>query len=183
MSLGKRGYDRDGWPYAPCGILTLPNGFDFNSQRASFSCRRQCVTSKDPKIIEYAKDCSYWINYHGFTKHMSVRQFPRLITEVMRGTSRHQELKKIRSAWEKTNSSTKEDFCIFSKPKIRGLKNAGILSQMAIIVVLLKRIARFIVKITLAFRETVENNKSPPQYIFIPGPKVPKFILNLIQIE
>jgi hypothetical protein len=54
---------------------------------------------------------------------------------------------------------------------------------MAVIVVLLKRIARFIVKVTLAFREMVENNKSPPQPIFIPGPKVPKFILNLVQRE
>ena len=182
-ALKERGYDRNGWPYAPCGILSRPNGFDFNCQRASFSCRRQCVSSKNPEIIEYAKDCSYWINYHGFTKHMSVRQFPRLITEVIRGTFRHQELKKLRSASERTNSSAKVDFCILSKPKIRGLKSAGILSQMAVIVVLLKRIARFIVKVTLSFREKVENNKSPHQYIFISGPKAPKLILNLIQRE
>jgi len=64
-ALKERGYDRNGWPYAPCGILSRPNGFDFNCQRASFSCRRQCVSSKNPEIIEYAKDCSYWINYHG----------------------------------------------------------------------------------------------------------------------
>jgi len=35
-ALRERGYDRNGWPYAPCGILTRPNGFDFNCQRASF---------------------------------------------------------------------------------------------------------------------------------------------------
>jgi hypothetical protein len=182
-ALKERGYDRNGWPYAPCGILTRPNGFDFNCQRASFSCRRQCVTSKDPQIIQYAYNCSYWINYHGFSRHMSVREFPRLITEVIRGTDRHQKLKTLRSASERTNSSVKDDFCILTKPKIRGLKNAGILSQMAIIVVLLKRIGRFIVKVTLAFREKTENNKSPPQPIFIPGPEVPKFILNLVQRE
>jgi hypothetical protein len=68
-ALKERGYDQNGWPYAPCGILTRPNGFDFNYQRANFSCRRQCVSSHDPRIIEYAKDCPYWINYHGFTKH------------------------------------------------------------------------------------------------------------------
>ena len=110
-ALKERGYDRNGWPYAPCGILSRPNGFDFNCQRASFSCRRQCVSSKNPEIIEYAKDCSYWINYHGFTRHMSVKQFPRLITEVIRGTFRHQELKKLRSASERTHSSAKVDFC------------------------------------------------------------------------
>jgi len=182
-ALKERGYDQNGWPYAPCGILTRPNGFDFNCQRASFSCRRQCVSAKDPRIVEYAKACPYWINYHGFTKHMSIKQFPRLIIEVIRGTYRNKKLKALRSASERTNSTVKDDFSILAKPKIRGLKNAGILAQMAVIVVLLKRIARFIVKVTLAFKEKVENNKSPLHHIFIPRPKVPKFILNLIQRE
>jgi hypothetical protein len=182
-ALKERGYDRNGWPYAPCGILTRPNGFDFSCQRASFSCRRQCVNSKNPQIIQYAYNCHYWINYHGFSRHMSVKEFPRMITEVIRGTDRHQKLKTLRSASERTNSSAKDDFCILAKPKIRGLKNAAILSQMAMIVVLLKRITHFIVKATLLFRDKIENNKSPPYHIFIPGPKVPKFVLNLIQRE
>jgi len=182
-ALKERGYDRNGWPYAPCGVLTRPNGFDFNCQRASFSCRRPCLESKDTKIIEYINDCSYWINYHGFTRHVSIRQFPRLITEVIRGTYRHQKLKALRSASERTNSSAKNDFCILSKPKIRGLKSAGVLAQIAAIVVLLKRIAHFIVKVTLAFIKKFRNNKSPPSRVFIPGPKVPNFILNLIQRE
>ena len=112
-----------------------------------------------------------------------MREFPRLITEVIRGTDRHQKLKTLRSASERTNSSAKDDFRILAKPKIRGLKNAGILSHMAIIVVLLKRIARFIVQVTLVFREKSQNKKSPPRPIFIPGPEVPKFILNLVQRE
>lgn len=182
-ALKERGYDRNGWPYAPCGILTRPNGFDFNCQRASFSCRRQCVSSKDPKIVDYAERCPHWINYHGFTRHMSVVQFPRLITEVIRGTDRHQKLKALRSAAERTNASAKNDFCILSKPKVRGINHAGILSQMAVIVILLKKIARFIVHVSLAFRQEFENNKSPLQPIFIPGPKVPQFILNLVHRE
>ncbi len=181
-ALKERGYDRNGWPYAPCGTLTRPNGFDFNCQRASFSCRRQCVSSKDPKLVEYAESCPHWINYHGFTKHISVRQFPRLITEVIRGTDRYRKLKALRSAAERTNASAKDDFPILTKPKIRGIKNAGILSQMAVIIVLLKRISHFIVKVTLAFREKVDNNKSP-QRVFIPGPEMPNFILNLVQRE
>jgi hypothetical protein len=180
-ALKNRGHDRNGWPYAPCGILTRPNGFDFNSKRANFSCRRMCVTSKNPFLREYATHCPYWINYHGFTKHMSGRQFPRLITEVIRGTERHQKLKALRSASERTNSSAKDDFCILNKPKFRGIKCAGILSQMAVIVVLLKRLACFIIKVTLAFRQNYQSNKSPPRRIFIPGPRVPKFILNLVQ--
>jgi hypothetical protein len=181
--LKQRGYDRNGWPYAPCGILTRPNGFDPNSQRASFSCRRQCLSSKDPKIIEYAHHCPYWINYHGFTKHMSIRQFPRLILEIIRGSYRYQKLKALRSASERTNSTAKEDFCILGKPKIRGQKNAGILSQIAVIVVLLKRIAKFIIKVTLAFRKQIQSEIPQPSRIYIPGPEVPKFILNLIQRE
>ena len=182
-ALRKRGYDRNGWPYAPCGILTRPNGFDFHCQRASFSCRRQCLSSKDPKIVEYAQSCPHWINYHGFTKHMSIRQFPRLILELVRGTYRYQKIKALRSAAERTNSSAKDDFGILTKPKIRGLNNAGILSQMAVIVVLLKRIAKFIVRVTLAFRKQIQSTNLPPNHIYIPGPKVPKFIFNLIQKE
>jgi len=182
-ALKQRGYDRNGWPYAPCGILMRPNGFDFNCQRASFSCRRQCVNSKDPQIFHSASTCPYWINYHGFSRHMSLREFPRLITEVIRGTDRHHKLKTLRSASERTNSSAKDDFCILAKPKIRGLKNAGILSQIAVIVVLLKRVAHFIVKVTLIYREKSRTNKSPPRAIFIKGPEVPKFILNLVQRE
>jgi len=181
-ALKNRGHDRNGWPYAPCGLLTRPNGFDFNCQRASFTCRRQCVTSRDPAIVRYSQDCRYWINYHGFTKHMSVRQFPRLISAVIRGTERHQKIKALRSAAERTNATAKDDFCILSKPKVRGLNHAGILSQMAVIVVLLKRVACFIVKVTLALRKTTQNNKSPPVF-FVPGPSVPKFILNLVMRE
>jgi len=181
-ALKERGYDRNGWPYAPCGVLTRPNGFDFDCQRASFSCRRQCVTSKDQKIAEYTDHCPHWINSHGFTKHMSIHEFPRLITEVIRGTDRHQKLKNLRSASERTNATAKEDFAILSKPKIRGLEHAGILSQIAVIVVLLKRVASFIVKVTLALRKKIQDNKSPPKF-FVPGPSVPKFILNLVMRE
>ena len=56
-------------------------------------------------------------------------------------------------------------------------------TQMAVIVVLLKKLARFIVKITLALIKKVDNNKSPPLPNSIPGPEVPKFILNLVQRE
>jgi hypothetical protein len=182
QALKTRGYDHKGRPYAPCGILTRPNGFDQKSQRASFSCRRHCVGSNDPQIRQHAENCKHWINYHGFTRHMSVSDFPRLIIEVLRGTDRHHKLKALRSASERTNSSAKEDLCILNKPKIRGLKNAAVLAQMAVMVLLLKRISRFIVKVTLAIRKMYSSN-SPPLKPFFPGPDVPKFIANLIQRE
>jgi hypothetical protein len=182
VALKQRGYDQNGWPYAPCGLLSRPNGFDFNSQRASFSCRRQCLNSKDPAILQYARECSHWINYHGFTKHMSINEFPRLINEVIRGTYRHQKIKTLRSASERTNSTAKEDFCILLKPKVRGIKHAGVLSQIAVIVVLLKRIARFIVKVTIALRRNPDNDTLSHRHSIF-GPRVPNFLRNLIQRE
>lgn len=39
----KRGYNQDGWPYAPCGALCRPNGYDKEHRRLSFVCGKQCV--------------------------------------------------------------------------------------------------------------------------------------------
>lgn len=178
-TLRKRGYDKNGWPFAPCGILCRPNGFDFNFQRATFTCKKQCVFTNDPQLKEYSESCPYFINYHGFIKHISVKQYPRLITEIIRGTPRYQKLRALRPASERINSSAKEDFETLRKPKVRGLKRAGILAQLTVMVILLKRIAQFIIKVILAVRK--ERTKKPNGFIFIRGPKVPKFIMNLIQ--
>ena len=112
---------------------------------------------------------------------MSIKDHPRLINEVLRGTDRYQKIKSLRSASERTNSSAKEDLCILNKPKIRGLKNAGVLAQLAVMALLLKRIICFIIKVTLAMRKISSNNPSSKPYL--PGPEVPRFILNLIQRE
>jgi hypothetical protein len=178
-ALRKRGYDKNGWPFAPCGVLCRPNGFDFNFQRATFTCRKQCVFTNDPQLKEYSQSCPYFINYHGFIKHMSIKQNPRLITEIIRGTPHYQKLRALRPASERINSSAKEDFETLRKPKVRGIKRAGILAQLTTMVILLKRIAQFIIKVTLAVRK--ERTKNPNGFIVIRGPKVPKFIMNLIQ--
>lgn len=106
---------------------------------------------------------------------MSIREFPRLITEVIRGTHRYRKLKAPRPPSERMNSTAKDDLCVLSKPKVRGLKNVGIVDQMAVIVVLGKMITRLIVKSPWPSREKLHR--------ISPGPKVPKFILNLIQRE
>ena len=179
--LKRRGYDRNGWPFAPCGVLCRPNGFDFSFQRATFTCQRQCVFSHEPRLKEYSQSCPYFINYHGFIKHMSVKQHPRLITEVIRGTPRYQKLRALRPASERLNSTAKDDLKILNKPRVRGLKRAGILAQLTLITILLKRVAQFIIKVTLAVRK--ERIKNPHGFVIIRGPKVPKFILNLVQRE
>jgi hypothetical protein len=180
-ALTLRGYDRNGWPFAPCGVLCRPNGFDDKFQRATFTCQRQCVPSNEPRLKVYSDSCPFFINYHGFIKHMSIQQHPRLITEVIRGTPRYQKLRSLRPASERLNSTAKEDLEILNKPKVRGLKRAAILGQLTLISVLLKRVAHFIIKVTLAVRK--ERIKNPRGFILIQGPKVPKFILNLVQRE
>jgi hypothetical protein len=37
-ALKKRGYDRNGWPYAPCGVLTRPNVAMFSKKYRSRIC-------------------------------------------------------------------------------------------------------------------------------------------------
>ena len=180
-SLKLRGYDRNGWPFAPCGALCRPNGFDYKFQRATFTCQRQCVLSNEPQLKEYSQSCPFFINYHGFIKHMSIKQYPRLITEIIRGTPRYQTLRSLRPASERLNSTAKEDLEILDKPKVRGLKRAGILAQLTLIAILLKRVSQFIIKVTLAVRK--ERIKNPRGFITIQGPNVPKFILNLVQRE
>jgi hypothetical protein len=180
-ALKLRGYDRNGWPFAPCGVLCRPNGFDYQFQRATFTCQRQCVLSQDQKLREHSQSCPFFINYHGFIKHMSIKQHPRLITEIIRGTPRYQKLRSLRPASERLNSTAKEDLQILNKPRLRGLKRAAILGQLTLISVLLKRVAHFIIKVSLAVRK--ERIKNPRGFIIIQGPKVPKFILNLVQRE
>jgi hypothetical protein len=141
------------------------------------------VESSDPDLVAFSRNCPHWINCYGFTKHMSVKAHPRLITEVIRGTDRHQKLKGLRSASERTNASAKEDFSILTKPKVRGLSRAAILAQMAVIVVLLKRVAVFIVKVTLSLRKRQAKDRSPLGKLHIPGPKIPRFLCNLVQRE
>jgi len=43
QALLDRGYDQNGWPFAPCGLLTRPNGFDHDRQRLTFCCFKQCL--------------------------------------------------------------------------------------------------------------------------------------------
>jgi hypothetical protein len=51
----------------------------------------------------------------------------------------------------------KDDLCSLNKPEIRGLKNAWVLEQMAVL--RLKRISRFIVKVMLSMRKMLADSK------------------------
>ena len=105
-----------------------------------------------------------------------------LINEIPRGSKRYSLIKKIRSASERANSTMKEDLKVLEKPKVLNSSRADILSQMAAIVLLLKRAFKFIVKITILFRQLHRTNDSDIKEKLKP-PSVPKSIMNLIQME
>ena len=113
---------------------------------------------------------------------MYVKEHPRLINEVPRGSKRYNLIKKIRSASERANSTLKEDLKILEKPRIINAQRAGILAQMSAIVLLLRRTFSFIVKITHLFRKLQQTNDPAIKKKLNP-PSIPKSIVNLTQLE
>jgi len=187
QALINRGYDQKGWPFAPCGLLTRPNGFDKKHQRLTFCCFKQCLKLR-PKAMQNLNVhhniamCPHIKNQTGFAKHMYVKEHPRLINEIPRGSKRYNVIKKIRSASERANSTMKEDLKILEKPKVLNGSRSSILAQMAAIVLLLKRTFSFIVRITILFRKLQKTN-DPLVKEKLQPPLVPKSIQRLILIE
>jgi hypothetical protein len=66
----------------------------------------------------------------------------------LRGSKRYNEIKKIRSASDRYNSTIKEDKKIIDKPRVLNISRANILAQMAAIVLLLFRAFSFVVRTT-----------------------------------
>jgi hypothetical protein len=187
QALIDRGYDEKGWPFAPCGMLCRPNGFDKKYQRLTFCCFKQCLNLRVAalKSLQEKYDiamCPHIKNRTGFTKHMYVKEHPRLINEIPRGSKRYNLIKKIRSASERANSTMKEDLKILEKPRILNAQRAAILAQMAAIVLLLRRAFKFVVKITILFTKLHQTN-DPAIKEKLKPPSIPKSIQNLIQLE
>ncbi|GAI44977.1 unnamed protein product, partial [marine sediment metagenome] len=119
-TLRKRGYDDKGTPFAPCGALCKPNGYDKEKKRVSFVCRRQCLTcplaAADP-----IKDCKYLENECGYSTHMSIKAHPRLVCEIPRCSDRWKKIRNLRSASERSNGTCKSsDLDILESPRIYG---------------------------------------------------------------
>ena len=187
QALLNRGYDQKGWPFAPCGLLCRPNGFDKKYQRLTFCCFKQCLKLR-PKAMENLNVhhniamCPHIENRTGFSKHMYVKEHPRLINEIPRGSKRYKTIKKIRSASERANSTMKEDQKILDKPRVMNRSRANVLAQMAVIALLLKRAFNFIVRITNLFRKFHQTN-DPNIKEKLKPPSIPKSIANIIQLE
>jgi len=187
QAIINRGYDQNGWPLAPCGLLCRPNGFDKKHQRLTFCCFKQCLKLR-PRAIGDLQNryniatCPYRQNQTGFAKHMYVKEHPRLVNEVPRGSKRYQNIKKTRSASERANSTLKEDLKIIDKPRVLNISRADILSQMAAIVLLLKRAFKFIVKITILSMKLQQTN-DPNIKDKLKPPSLKQSIRSLLQLE
>ncbi|MCK5096550.1 MAG: hypothetical protein KAR45_00515 [Desulfobacteraceae bacterium] len=186
-ALRNRGYDQNGWPYAPCGIPARPNGFDAKHKRHTFCCFKQCIDLKVTGIRNIHKgydigSCKYIKNRNGFSKHTYIKDNPRLINEIPRGTKRFKTIQRYRSASERANSTIKEDLRIIDKPIVYNKERADILSQIAAIVLLLKRAFTFIVRISILFMK-YNVSKDPDILKQLQPHYVPKSILSLIQLE
>jgi len=172
----ERGYDSHGCPFAPCGLPTRPNGFCEKEQRVSFVCSKQCEKITRPP--SFHEQCPHRANAVGFATHMSIRDYPRLILEFPRGSAKYQKLYNLRGASERANSTAKADRHILEKPRVMGLERAAILSQIAVIVILLKTFIFFIIKVTKSIDKKIE--KSGGKVVRLFGPKVPDFIFSIL---
>ncbi len=187
QALIKRGYDEKGWPFAPCELLCRPNGFDKKCNRLTFCCFKQCLNLR-AAALKYVQEkyniamCPHMQNRTGFNRHMYVKEHPRLINEIPRGSKRYNLIKKIRSASERANSTMKEDLKILEKPRVLNNSRANILAQMAGIALLLNRAFKFIVRLTILFRKLHLTN-DPNIKEKLKPPSISKSIMNLIQLE
>jgi hypothetical protein len=187
QALLNRGYDQKGWPFAPCGLLTRPNGFDQKHQRLTFCCFKQCLKLRHNALQDLQTrydiaQCPHIKNQTGFSKHMYIKDHPRLVNEIPRGSKRYNTIKNMRSASERSNSTLKEDLKVLEKPRVLQGPRANVLAQMAGIVFLLKRAFSFIVRITNRFRKLHQTN-DPAVKEKLEPPFVPKSIQNVIQSE
>jgi hypothetical protein len=186
-ALRERGYDKNGWPYAPCGIPATPNGFDKKRQRQAFSCNKQCLKMKAAGIKSLnqtydIKSCEHLKKVGGYSAHACIADNPRLFNEVPRGTKRYNEIKRCRSASERANSTLKETLHILEKPIVYSRQRADILVQIAAITLLLYKAFAFIVKISMLVMK-YKNTEDPAIAEKLQPFEVPKSIQNIIQRE
>jgi hypothetical protein len=186
QNLIERGYDQNGWPFAPCGLLCRPNGFDQKHQRATFCCFKQCLKLRRQALDDLQSRfdisrCPHIENKTGFAKHMYIKNHPRLVNEIPRGSKLYKKIKKFRAASERANSTLKEHIKILDKPKVFNASRADIFAQLAAIVLLLSRGFSFILRTTCLIRKLLKSNDFTREKDLMPH--IPKSILRLLQIQ
>jgi len=147
-SMKKRGYNQNGYPYAPCGRVCTPNGFDSSRNALKNTCNKQCLKSKD---LDKLCKCSYRKNKFGYTKWMTIKELPRLILEIPRGTKKYKKIKALRTSSERTNGYGKE-WTGMSNLRLRTLEAYAARVALCCIVIMLKKIMGLILQATIEHR-------------------------------
>ena len=180
-ALLRRGYDQNGYPFSPCQCVCKSNGYDKEHKRLSFVCAKQCVSS--PQSVPHPiPSCKHLGNSLGFATHMPISRNPRLFIEIPRGSQKWKKLRNIRVSSERTNSTAKSDLDILDHPRVMGLERTSILAQIAITVTLLKRVLRFITRVTLSLRK-LRNCNCKKHWREIQLQKIPLWLKHMIQRE
>jgi hypothetical protein len=178
-ALHQRGYNQNGWPYAPCKAVCRPNGYEKEHTRLSFTCGKQCLTH--PSLIpEPISDCPHVGTTLGFATHRQIADAPRLLCEIPRGTKRWRKIRNLRPASERTNATAKADLDILTHPQVMNLQRAAILAQLTCIVVLLKKFLVFVVRITLMLRKAIATS-SKKLWKELQLKKLPGYLISTIQ--
>ncbi len=180
-ALLRRGYNQKGYPFAPCHGVTRPNGYEEKNRRVSFVCAKQCLSS--PQSVPHPiPSCRHLEDSLGFATHMPMSKNPRLITEIPRGSLRWKKIRNMRVSSERTNSTAKSDLDILNRPRVMGLNRTSILAQVAVMVILLVRVLRFITRITLSLRRFI-NSSDKKYWKEFQLHKIPPWLNHIIQRE
>ena len=81
QALDRRGYNEVGWPYAPCGVVMHPKGYDQKDKRLKFICGQECP--------EGHEDCPFRTNQVGYVKTAQVSWAPQHATQRLLDSHRH----------------------------------------------------------------------------------------------
>ncbi len=147
-ALDRRGYNEVGWPYAPCGVLTHPNGYDEDDKRLKFTCGKACPADH--------QDCPSRANQVGYVKNVPVVENSRLVLEIPRGTRRYKIIFALRSSVERNNDYFADNG--LSRPKYHGLHNMQLNAFLTGIATLLRKLYALIEE---AGQQEAESERYP----------------------
>jgi hypothetical protein len=140
-SILKRGYDRYGTPYAPCGRLCRSNGYDYRVNSRQYVCGRPCAADQQLRCLHASK-------VRGYSHRMAFKDHPRLISPIQRGTPHWRRIYAARTASERTNSYDQEVIANGRSLRMRGLKAFRFAGAIRALAQLLRRALNFVLDVT-----------------------------------
>jgi hypothetical protein len=140
-TLGERGYDQHGTPYAPCGRLCRSNGYDYQANSRQYVCGKPCSATQQ-------KRCPHGYGVRGYSRRMTFKEHPRLIGPIQRGSPAWQRLYRTRTASERANGYDQEVIGGGRPPRLRGLGAFRFAGAIRTLAQLLRRALHFVLDVT-----------------------------------